>query len=152
METSDIPARQTRSRPSDVKLFFFTMAVYFVVDVIYQVAFGINFNQGQYETAGIDGIFADPPRHLYLIVVFFVLIALANLILVVKPSITDRSVPNAAKKGALLGLTAYGTLAMTTTWTIADYPVASGIAIAAEGTVFSCVASAAATWWALRSD
>lgn len=139
------------SRPSRTKLFFFIIVFYFVIDVIYQVAFGINFNTTQYENAGIDGIFADPPRHLYLFVVFFLLIASSNLVLVVEPSIAESSVANAFKKGALLGLTAYGTLATTTTWTIADYPLASTIAIASEGTFFSATTSAAATWWALRS-
>ncbi len=141
----------SQSEPSRIKLFLFIIVFYFVIDVIYQVAFGINFNETQYENAGIDEIFADPPRHLYLFVVFFVLIALANLVLVVRPSIAQASIANAAKKGALLGLTAYGTLATTITWTIADFPLASTVAIAAEGTIFSAATSAAATWWTLRS-
>ncbi|MEM7092296.1 MAG: DUF2177 family protein [Actinomycetota bacterium] len=150
MTTADHVAPPQASRRNDVQLFLAIVVVYFVVDVLYQVAFGIRFNTDQYERAGIDGIFADPPRHLYLFVVFFAVIGLANLVLVVKPSIVERSVRSAAKKGALLGLTAYGTLAMTTTWSIADYPLASAIAIASEGTFFSAATPAAITWWALR--
>lgn len=54
--------------------------VYFIVDVTYQVAFGIQFSQGVQEEAGIREIFATDIQNPILILIWFAIMTTAIVI------------------------------------------------------------------------
>tara|TARA_B100000900_G_C20008789_1_gene484947 strand:+ start:151 stop:345 length:195 start_codon:yes stop_codon:yes gene_type:complete len=54
--------------------------------------------------------------------IFFLIIALGNLVLVIKPAIFKKSLSDGLIKGFLLGIVAYATFALTSVWLIQKYP------------------------------
>lgn len=126
--------------------------VYFIVDVTYQVTFGIQFSQRIQEEAGIKEIFATDIQNPILILIWFAIMTTAIVKLVVEPAVEAKSIKVAALKGLLLGVTAYGTLALPNGWSIADYPMTLVLEVIMEGVLFAPIASVVTTWWLLRKE
>ena len=134
-----------------LKLFLSILIIYFVVDVAYQVAYGMNNIRSIYDAAGISPIMNETPAYLATIPLFFVVMAFVLLQVVVEPAIEKRSAGLAFFNGALVGVGSYGTLAVVLLWQIKGFPVSAGFAILLEGLLFPTIASGATVWWALRS-
>ena len=126
--------------------------VYFIVDVTYQVAFGINFSQGIQEEAGIKHLFATSIQNPILLLIWFAIMTTAIVKLVVEPAVAAKSIKQATLKGLLLGVTAYTTLALPNGWSLVDYPLALVLEITMEGVLFAPIASAVTTWWLLKGN
>ncbi len=127
-------------------------AVYFIVDVIYQVAFGIQFAQGVQEGAGIREIFAADIQNPVLILIWFAIMTTAIVKLAVEPSVKAKSIKDAALKGLLLGITAYATLALPNGWSLVNYPIALVLEVIMEGVLFAPAASVITAWWIINKD
>ena len=125
------------------------LVIYFVVDVAYQILFGIPFATQVQEKAGISGIYAETIRP-QLIGVWFVVITVAIVHLAVNPAVANSSVREAVVKGALLGVAAYATLGLANGWSLANYPLSLVAEITLEGVLFAPIAAAVTTWWMLR--
>ena len=97
--------------------------IYFIVDVTYQMVFGIPFSKKIQEEAGIAEIFASEIQNPVLMLVWFAIMTLAIVKLVVEPAVEAKSLKMAATRGLLLGVTAYGTLALPNGWSLAGYPL-----------------------------
>ncbi|MEM8862768.1 MAG: DUF2177 family protein, partial [Chloroflexota bacterium] len=63
----------------------------------------------------------------------------------VRPALEKENLILAIRNGFLIGITAYGTLAMTNTWSFSNYPLTIMFAIIFEGILFSTVASGLTT-------
>ncbi|MEM7374400.1 MAG: DUF2177 family protein [Bacteroidota bacterium] len=124
--------------------------VYFIVDVTYQAVFGIQFSQTLQEEAGIREIFAAEIQHPILILIWFAIMTTAIVKLVVEPAVEAKSIKAAALKGLLLGITAYGTLALPNGWSLADYPIALVLEVIMEGVLFAPIAAVVTTWWLIK--
>ncbi|MEO0600068.1 MAG: DUF2177 family protein [Myxococcota bacterium] len=134
-------------------LFVQAFVTYVVVDVAYQAILGFHLMTWFIERAGLQEVYVAPSgRGLVMMLLFFVLIAWANVQLVIRPAIAARDVGQALRNGALLGAACYGTLGLTNGWSIRDFALGSTIAIVAEGIVFSMVTSGLTTWWVLRRN
>ena len=127
-------------------------AVYLAVDVTYQFVFGIPFSQRIQEDAGIRDIFAETIQNPILILIWFAIMTTAIVRLVVEPAVAAKSISVAARKGILLGLTAYGTLALPNGWSLADYPIALVLEVMLEGLLFAPIASVVTSWWMLKKE
>lgn len=125
------------------------LLVYFVVDVAYQVVFGIPFASHLQQKAGISDIYAEA-IWFELIAVWFVIITVAIVHLVVNPAVANGSVREAVVKGLLLGVAAYATLGLANGWSLADFPLMLVAEITLEGVLFAPIAAAVTTWWMLR--
>lgn len=135
---------------SNAKLFASILIIYFVVDVVYQFAFGMNFSKGFYEAAGIADIFVDAPRYPVTILAFFMIITTVLLQLAVKPAIQQKNLGLAVTNALMIGLTSYGTLALCQTWSLKGFPIPVMFEIILEGLLFSPISAGLTTWWALR--
>ncbi len=124
--------------------------VYFMVDVTYQVAFGINFSQGVQEAAGIQHLFVSSIQNPILIFIWFAIMTAAIVKLVVEPAVAAKSLKQAAINGLLLGVTAYATLALPNSWSLINYPLKLVIEVVMEGVLFAPIASVVTTWWLLK--
>ena len=135
-------------------LYLFSLAVmsYFIVDVLYNVLVGMKIDAYYYEKSGIIDIYALSPQAPVLFVLFFIIIGLANVVLVIQPSISVRSVSRALSHGFLLGVTAYGTFALPCAWSIKNYPLMLAFIHIVGGGVFSMVASGLTTYLDLRRN
>lgn len=125
------------------------LLVYFVVDVAYQILFGIPFAAHLQEKAGISGIYAESIRP-ELIGLWFIIITVAIVHLVVDPAVKEGSVGQAVVKGVLLGVAAYATLGLANGWSLANFPLMLVAEITLEGVLFAPIAAAVTTWWMLR--
>ena len=77
---------------NSIKHFFIAFFTYLLVDILYQVLIGYRLMTHFYESAGISDIFTSPEGlGLALVLLFFILIALANLKLVIEPSIKEKN-------------------------------------------------------------
>ncbi len=124
--------------------------VYFIVDVTYQVAFGIQFAQGAQEEAGIREIFATDIQNPVLILIWFAIMTIAIVKLAVEPAVKEKSIKKAAFKGLLLGITAYATLALPNGWSLANYPISLILEVIMEGVLFAPIASIITSWWLIK--
>lgn len=127
------------------------VAIYFVVDVAYQVAFGLNQMSSQFENAGIDNIMTDEPQYIWTVPIFFLVIGFVLLRVVVLPAIDQGSVSSAFINGALVGVAAYGTLAIVLLWSVRDYPPAAAGFVLLEGLLFPTISSGVTAWLFLRN-
>jgi len=127
-------------------------AVYFFVDVTYQVAFGIKFAQQVQASAGIADIYATELQNPIYILIWFAIMTVAIVKLAVEPGVAEGRVFTAAFRGFLLGATAYATLALPNGWSLADFPASLVLEIMFEGALFAPVASAATAWWIIRKQ
>ncbi|MCH2107929.1 MAG: DUF2177 family protein [Polyangiaceae bacterium] len=137
---------------NQIKLYAGVFWIYVLVDVGYQLLFGMQFTAAQYEAAGMGPLIASPPRYPFLFFLFFVAITIANVELAVKPALEKRSLGLALRNGAIIGFTTYGTLAWVNTWTFKDFPVLVMFEIMFEGLCFSTVASGLTTRWRIRAQ
>lgn len=126
--------------------------VYFIVDITYQVAFGIRFSQAAQEEAGIRDIFATDIQNPILILIWFAIMTTAIVKLVVEPAVEAKSIKMAALNGLLLGITAYGTLALPNGWSVLNYPIALVLEVIMEGVLFAPIASVVTTWWLINKE
>ncbi|MCH2043800.1 MAG: DUF2177 family protein [Saprospiraceae bacterium] len=126
--------------------------IYFIIDVGYQFTFGINFSKGVQEEAGISQIFATDIQNPILILIWFSIMTTAIVKLVVEPAVAAKSIKEAAFKGVLLGITAYGTLALPNGWSLANYPIALILEVIMEGLLFAPIASVVTTWWLIKKE
>ena len=124
--------------------------IYFIVDVTYQVFFGIGFAQKAQEAAGIKDIFVTDIENPVYILVWFVIMTVAIVKLVVDPAVDAKSIKTAVFNGMLLGVTAYATLALPNGWSIANYPWILVLEVTLEGFIFAPVAASLTTWWLIR--
>ena len=77
---------------------------------------------------------------------------LAIVKLVVEPAVEAKSLKMAATRGLLLGVTAYGTLALPNGWSLAGYPLSLVLEVLLEGVLFAPIASVVTTWWMLKRE
>jgi uncharacterized membrane protein len=126
--------------------------VYFILDVTYQVAFGLNFSQSVQEEAGIREIFATDIQNPILILIWFSIMTTAIVKLVVEPAVKAKSIKDAVFKGLLLGITAYATLALPNGWSLANFPMALVLEVIMEGVLFAPIASAVTAWWLIKQE
>jgi uncharacterized membrane protein len=101
-----------------ITLYLQAFITYVVVDIGYQLAVGFSFFTHFIEGAQLDFYVEPTSTGLVLMLVFFTLIAIANVHLCILPAIAAKSVSMALKNGALLGTTAYATLGLTNGWSI----------------------------------
>ena len=135
-----------------ISLYIQAFITYLVVDIGYQLAIGFSFFTHFIESAQL-GFYIEPTgTGMALMLVFFTLIAVANVHLCILPAIAAKSVPLALKNGALLGTTAYATLGLTNGWSIGDFPLAFALTITLEGLFFSLITSGLTTWLRLRKQ
>lgn len=130
---------------SNVKMYLSVFFIYFAVDVAYQLLFGLNFSSNEYANAGFTDVLATAPRYPILFLFFFILITITNVELAVKPALEKENLNLAIRNGFLIGITAYGTLAMTNTWSFNNFPLTVMFAIIFEGILFSTIASGLTT-------
>ena len=133
-------------------MYLIAFLVYVVIDVLYYIIAGLKIDNYFYTQAGILGIFYTEPHHVYLFLVFFLLIAYANLALAIIPAVKEKQLSIALKNGLLLGLTAYSTFAMTLIWSIKDFPFLLGLLHIAIGGILSLATSGITTWLVLRKE
>lgn len=133
-----------------ITLYLQAFITYVVVDIGYQLAVGFSFFTHFIEGAQLDFYVEPTSTGLVLMLVFFTLIAIANVHLCILPAIAAKSVSMALKNGALLGTTAYATLGLTNGWSIGDFPLAFALTITLEGLFFSLITSGLTTWSQLR--
>lgn len=126
--------------------------VYFIIDVAYQMLFGIQFAQRVQDEAGIRRIFATDIQNPILILIWFAIMTVAIVKLVVEPAVEAKSIKDAALKGLLLGVTAYATLALPNGWSIAHYPIALVLEVTMEGVLFPPIASVLTAWWMINKE
>ena len=126
--------------------------VYFILDVTYQVTFGINFSQSVQEEAGIREIFTTDIQNPILILIWFSIMTTAIVKLVVEPAVEAKSIKDALFKGLLLGITAYATLALPNGWSLTNFPMALVLEIIMEGVLFAPIASAVTAWWLINKE
>lgn len=124
--------------------------VYFIIDVSYQVVFGIPFSTQAQEAAGIREIYASEPRNPIFILIWFVIITIAIVKLAVNPALEKRNVALGVMNGFILGIAAYATLALPNGWSIDNYPNTLVLEILLEGALFAPVAAGVTSWWILR--
>lgn len=117
----------------------------------YQVAFGLNQMSSQFENAGIDDVMTDEPQYIWTVPIFFLVIAFVLLRVVVLPAIEEGSVRSAVINGALVGIAAYGTLAVVLLWSVRDYPPTAAGLVTLEGLLFPTISSGVTTWLFLRN-
>ncbi len=145
---------RTQKRAIDTnstKLYFQTLVTYIVVDVAYQAVIGLKLLTAFLSTSPLKEVYVQPTAvGAGLMLLFFCIIAMANLQLCIRPGLADSSPGKAALNGGLLGLTAYGTLALTNGWSLGGFPLLLSLTITVEGLIFSMVTSGAVTWWHLR--
>jgi uncharacterized membrane protein len=131
-----------------ITLYLQAFITYVVVGIGYQLAVGFGFFTHFIEGAQFD--FYVEPTSTGLMLVFFTLIAIANVHLCILPAIAAKSVSMALKNGAFLGATAYATLGLTNGWSIGDFPLAFALTMTLESLFFSLITSGLTTWSRLR--
>jgi uncharacterized membrane protein len=133
-----------------LSLFFMAFFVYAIVDIIYNVAIGLKIDERFYKKAGILDIFSKDLGNSWLFLIFFVVIALGNVILVILPAIRACSTSQALKNGFLLGIVAYTTYAIPLAVIIQNYPVLLAPIHILGGGFFSLCTSGFCTWFYLK--
>ncbi|MEN0061304.1 MAG: DUF2177 family protein [Myxococcota bacterium] len=137
---------------TSLSLFVRALVIYVVVDVAYQAVVGLRLLTTFVAKAGLEDVFVPPEGPgLLMMLVFFALLAWANVQLAIRPAIAAGSVGVAIRHGALLGAACYGTLGLTNGWSLRGFSPAWTFAIVAEGILFSVMTSGLTTWWVLRS-
>ncbi len=135
------------------KLFFQTLLTYIIVDVAYQAAIGLKLLTAFLSSSPLKDVYVQPTAvGAGLMLLFFCIIAGANLRLCIRPGLESGDHRMAAVNGALLGLAAYGTLALTNGWSLGGFPLLLSVTITLEGVFFSAVTSGLVTWWQLRGQ
>lgn len=82
--------------------------------------------------------------------IFYLLFVAGLVVFVIQPAVQVTSVGKAAVLGAFFGAIAYGTFDLTNLATLRYWPLKVALLDIAWGTLVSAVASATATWVALR--
>ncbi len=126
--------------------------IYFILDVTYQILFGIQFAQDVQEEAGIKEIFATDVQNPILILIWFAIMTTAIVKLAVEPAVEAKNIKSAACKGLLLGITAYATLALPSGWSLVNYPITLVFEVIMEGVLFTPVASVVTTYWLINKE
>ena len=136
-----------RRWPTQFAVIFVT---YIVVDITYQLSFGLALMGRLYEQAGIRDVMSQQPNHAWTVVIFFMMIAAVLLKLAVEPAIEQAQYRLAIRNGALVGIAAYGTTGLVFLWTITGFPALALVGFLGEGLLFCSVSSGVAAYLALR--
>ena len=126
--------------------------IYAFVDSLYQLVIGLKIDAFFYKRQGIQDIYNTKPQYLYLILVFFILIAYANLVLSILPAIKKKNIFIALHNGFTLGIVAYATFAFPLAWSIKNYPIALAFIHVFTGGLFSLITSGLTTWIYLKKN
>ena len=129
-------------------IFFF----YFLVDVLYQVLIGLKMQSYFLEGTSLKNMISSPPNYPLTIVLFFIIISVANYLLVVKPSLSNQSIKQSLLHGYLLGVAAYSTFSLPLLWLFSDVPLTYAVLVFLFEGSFSMVSSGVVTYFYLRSS
>ena len=130
----------------NLSLFGVAFLVYIIVDIAYNLIIGFKIDRILLENAGILEHYAETPRYPILLLLFFIVIALANVELVIKHALKNNvNIKYAIWGGFLLGITAYATLSFAATWSIKNYPLAFAGIHPLGGGIFCAVTSGITT-------
>ena len=129
-----------------LKLWFVAFLIYTIIDFFYQFTIGLKLDGWILQQAGISTIFNEQPAYISTILLFFILIAYANLVLVIEPSIEKKNISRAFYHGFLLGITAYATYSLPQLWLIKNYPPLLSPIHILSGGIFSFFTSGITTW------
>lgn len=132
------------------KRFLMILILYFIIDLSYQIAFGMRFLGGLYAQAGLSDIMNKGPAYFGTVPLFFIGIAFVLSRLVVEPAVAASSPRMGFVNGALIGLAVYGTLALVFLWQIKGFPPLAGLGFLLEGLLFPTLSSGLTVWWTLR--
>ena len=136
-----------------LKIYLRALVTYIVVDVAYQAAIGFHLMTHFVTSSPLKDVYVEPTRvGALLMLLFFAIIAFANLKLAIEPAIEAKSVRLASTRGAILGTAAYATLGLTNGWSLDGFPLGFSVAITLEGMLFSAVTSGLTTRWYLRRE
>lgn len=122
-------------RMKNFVLFAVTIVFMFIVDIIWIGAIAMPFYRAQLGTLLADTI--NWPAAL----LFYVLYAIALLVLVIKPALEEASLKRALMYGALVGFTAYMTYDLTNLATTRDWPLVLSLVDMAWGTFLTMLVS-----------
>jgi len=135
-----------------LKLFGQALITYIVVDIAYQIVIGFPLMKHFVESSPLKDSYIEPTgTGMALMLVFFGIIAFANVVLAIEPALKAQSARSAAWHGAILGAAAYATLGLTNGWSLDGFPILFSLTITIEGILFSSATSGLTTWWWLRS-
>jgi uncharacterized membrane protein len=118
-----------------VKLYFSTLLVFFVVDIIWLVLVARKFYSKYL------GYLMAPSPNWIAAILFYLLFVVGILVFVVLPGLASGSVSDTLLRGALLGLIAYSTYDLTNLATIKDWPLTVTVVDMIWGTVLSVIVS-----------
>jgi len=116
-----------------VILYFSTLAICFVIDIIW-----LGFMNSRFYKPQLAGLMSDKVNWLPGIL-FYVLFVVGLLLLVVMPAYNNESWVSAILLGGLLGMVAYATYDLSNLATIKNWPVVVTIVDIIWGTVFSAI-------------
>lgn len=134
-----------------IKLIVQAFATYVVVDIAYQVVLGFPLMKHFVESSPLKDAYIEPTgTGMALMLIFFSIIAFANVVLAIEPAIDARSAKTGFFRGAVLGTAAYATLGLTNGWSLGGFPVLFSLTITLEGLLFSGITSGVTSWWILR--
>ena len=134
-----------------LQLFGQAFITYISVDIAYQVVLGFPLMKYFVESSPLKNAYVEPTgTGMVLMLIFFALIAFANVVLAIEPALNACCVPTAARNGAILGAAAYATLGLTNGWSLDGFPFLFSITITIEGLLFSTITSSLTTWWWVR--
>ena len=131
-------------------MFLIAIVAYIFVDVCYNLTIGMSIDLYFYEQAGIIDIYTMSSNAIILFLIFFLIIALGNLVLVIKPAISKKSLSDALIKGFLLGIVAYATFALPSAWSIQKYPQTLALIYILGVGIFSLFTSVVTTFIGLK--
>ncbi len=134
-----------------IKLIIQAFVTYVAIDIAYQVILGFPLMKHFVEASPLKDAYVEPTGiGMALMLIFFTIIAFANVVLAIEPAIDTGSAKTGFFRGAVLGTAAYATLGLTNGWSLGGFPVLFSITITLEGLLFSCITSGVTSWWVLR--
>ena len=132
------------------RLFIVTFLIYFVIDVAYNLAIGMDIDHYYFSQSGVLAALNTQPAYPATFLIFFILISYANVRLVIIPAIAKNSVKESAISGFVLGLTAYATMALPMLWQIKGFPFQLTIIHILSGGLLSLITASLTTYVHLK--
>ena len=117
------------------------LVLFACLDAAWLLVVGASFNRAQF------GHLMRPDTIWRAAVLFYLIYGVAVLALCVQPALATGRAVDAAWRGALLGLAAYGAFDLTSLALLKDFPVPGAVVDMAWGTTVTTVVSASAAWW-----
>ena len=125
--------------------YIIVFATYLTTDMGYQFAIGMQWAAKLQKKAGIKYMFADSVQHPWMMGLWFIIMTIAIIHFAINPALEQKNKSIAIKNAFLLGLLAYGTLALANGWSIKSYPSGLVFEIMLEGMLFPTITAAVAT-------